>query len=319
MALQLLRALEEQLLRSASHNLIARTRGEVALYVLNHKRAHLRELEDRFSVTLIVQADESVTGHQPFLIEKGEIAAPPAPRRASAPPSTPIPSCRMRIMRTMRRNWRRAPRRKPRTKARARPSRPSAATISRASVAAAAGVGGGGERESRADDANGSDEDGAEGDDETESASARATTKPAPRARTVRGRQRRAPPPPPRPPWRSPQSPRGRAGSGDETSADAEADGESAEGEGLESEGQEPARALSFPGQETFAEIEATSSEAPSHEASSHEPPVTADAPAAGAVVVPEVLAEAPAPAAEPEAPAAPAPVAGPRCARRHP
>ena len=75
-ALQLLRALEEQLLRSTTHNLVARTRGEVALYVLNQKRAHLRELEDRFSVTLIISADESVTGHQPFLIEKGDLAAP---------------------------------------------------------------------------------------------------------------------------------------------------------------------------------------------------------------------------------------------------
>ncbi|OYX13362.1 MAG: hypothetical protein B7Z15_07520 [Rhizobiales bacterium 32-66-8] len=81
-ALQLLRALEEQLLRSTTHNLVARTRGEVALYVLNQKRAHLRELEERFSVTLIISADESVTGHHPFLIDKGEIAAPPpaAPR-----------------------------------------------------------------------------------------------------------------------------------------------------------------------------------------------------------------------------------------------
>lgn len=81
-SLQLLRALEEQLLRSQTHNLIARTRTEVALYVLNQKRAHLRELEERFSVTLAIAADESVTGHQPFIIEKGDIAAPPpaAPR-----------------------------------------------------------------------------------------------------------------------------------------------------------------------------------------------------------------------------------------------
>ena len=37
--------LEEMLLKGATHNLIVRTRTEVALYVLNHKRAHLRELE----------------------------------------------------------------------------------------------------------------------------------------------------------------------------------------------------------------------------------------------------------------------------------
>ena len=45
-ALQLLRSLEEMLLKGATHNLIVRTRSEVALYVLNHKRAHLRELEE---------------------------------------------------------------------------------------------------------------------------------------------------------------------------------------------------------------------------------------------------------------------------------
>ncbi|OYW57857.1 MAG: ribonuclease [Rhizobiales bacterium 12-68-15] len=81
-ALQLLRALEEQLVRAATHNLVGRTRSEVALYVLNHKRAHLRELEERFSVTLVIVADDRVTGHQPFIIEKGEPAmpAPAAPR-----------------------------------------------------------------------------------------------------------------------------------------------------------------------------------------------------------------------------------------------
>ncbi len=84
-ALQLLRALEEQLLRAASHNLIARTRAEVALYVLNQKRAHLRDLEERFHVTLIVAADETVTGHQPFLIDKGDLAVPPAPAPRAAP------------------------------------------------------------------------------------------------------------------------------------------------------------------------------------------------------------------------------------------
>ena len=78
-ALQLIRALEEQLLRSATHNLLARTRTEVALYVLNQKRAHLRELEERFSVTLLISADDEVTGHQPFLIDKADLAVPPAP------------------------------------------------------------------------------------------------------------------------------------------------------------------------------------------------------------------------------------------------
>jgi len=71
-ALQLLRALEETLLKGATHNLIVRTRAEVALYVLNHKRAHLRDLEERFRVTLTVSADATVTGQTSYVIDRGE-------------------------------------------------------------------------------------------------------------------------------------------------------------------------------------------------------------------------------------------------------
>jgi ribonuclease E len=71
-ALHLLRMLEEMLLKGATHNLLVRTRSEVALYVLNHKRAHLRELESRFQITLTVNADATIGAAQPFLIEKGE-------------------------------------------------------------------------------------------------------------------------------------------------------------------------------------------------------------------------------------------------------
>ena len=71
-ALHLLRMIEEMLLKGATHNLIVRTRSEVALYVLNHKRAHLRELESRFQIAITVNADATVGAAQPFLIEKGE-------------------------------------------------------------------------------------------------------------------------------------------------------------------------------------------------------------------------------------------------------
>jgi ribonuclease E len=71
-ALQLLRALEEMLIKGATHNLIVRTRAEVALYVLNHKRAHLRGLEERFRVTLTISADPTVTGQQSYIIDRGE-------------------------------------------------------------------------------------------------------------------------------------------------------------------------------------------------------------------------------------------------------
>jgi ribonuclease E len=71
-ALQLLRAIEEMLIKGATHNLTVRTRSEVALYVLNHKRAHLRELEERFHVTVTVSADATVSGQQSYVIDRGE-------------------------------------------------------------------------------------------------------------------------------------------------------------------------------------------------------------------------------------------------------
>ena len=71
-ALQLLRSLEEMLLKGATHNLIVRTRAEIALYLLNHKRAHLRALEERFRITIMVNADAAIGGQLSFVIEKGE-------------------------------------------------------------------------------------------------------------------------------------------------------------------------------------------------------------------------------------------------------
>ena len=71
-ALQLLRAIDEMLLKGATHNLIVRTRTEIALYLLNHKRAHLRSLEERFHIAIMVNADATIGGQVSFLIEKGE-------------------------------------------------------------------------------------------------------------------------------------------------------------------------------------------------------------------------------------------------------
>jgi ribonuclease E len=71
-ALQLLRGIEEILMKGATHNLVVRTRTDVALYVLNHKRGHLRDLENAFKVTLAVVADPTVAGQQSFIIDRGE-------------------------------------------------------------------------------------------------------------------------------------------------------------------------------------------------------------------------------------------------------
>jgi ribonuclease E len=71
-ALQLLRGLEEILMKGATHNLVVRTRTDVALYVLNHKRGHLRDLENSFKVNLAVVADATVSAQQSFVIDRGE-------------------------------------------------------------------------------------------------------------------------------------------------------------------------------------------------------------------------------------------------------
>jgi ribonuclease E len=71
-ALQLLRGIEEVLMKGATHNLVVRTRTDVALYVLNHKRGHLRDLENAFKVTLSVAADPTVSGQQSYVIDRGE-------------------------------------------------------------------------------------------------------------------------------------------------------------------------------------------------------------------------------------------------------
>ncbi len=71
-ALQLLRGLEENLMKGPTHNLTVRTRTDVALYVLNHKRGHLRDLENSFKVTLAVIADATISGQQSYVIDRGE-------------------------------------------------------------------------------------------------------------------------------------------------------------------------------------------------------------------------------------------------------
>ncbi|TAJ29024.1 ribonuclease E/G [Bosea sp. (in: a-proteobacteria)] len=71
-ALQILRALEEALIKSNAHNLSVRTRPEVALYVLNQKRAHLTDLETRFGIAISISTDATLLGTRYFEVERGE-------------------------------------------------------------------------------------------------------------------------------------------------------------------------------------------------------------------------------------------------------
>src|SRR4029077_2429843 len=91
-ALQLLRSLEEMLLKGATHNLTVRTRSEIALYLLNHKRAHLRALEERFRITIMVNADATIGGQLSFVIAKGgQVQSPEQARALALQPATAVP------------------------------------------------------------------------------------------------------------------------------------------------------------------------------------------------------------------------------------
>jgi ribonuclease E len=74
-ALHVLRVLEDALIKSAAHDMTVRARTPVALYILNQKRVHLRDLERRFGVTVLVEADDTLTGANYHALERGEPAS----------------------------------------------------------------------------------------------------------------------------------------------------------------------------------------------------------------------------------------------------
>ncbi len=74
-ALHVLRLLEDALIADATRDVTVQTRGAVGLYVLNHKRFHLSELEARFGVAVTFETDEHLTGMAYCTIERGEPAS----------------------------------------------------------------------------------------------------------------------------------------------------------------------------------------------------------------------------------------------------
>ncbi|MBX3570770.1 MAG: ribonuclease E/G [Mesorhizobium sp.] len=69
-ALHVVRAIEEFLIKDARSHITVRTPSATALYVLNHKRRNLSELEERFGLTISMEADETL-GNQLYAITRG--------------------------------------------------------------------------------------------------------------------------------------------------------------------------------------------------------------------------------------------------------
>ncbi|CCV13461.1 ribonuclease E/G [Mesorhizobium sp. STM 4661] len=75
-ALMVVRAIEEFLLKDSRSHITVRTPAATALYVLNHKRGTLVELEGRFGLTITIEADDTV-GAQHYAIFRGALAEKP--------------------------------------------------------------------------------------------------------------------------------------------------------------------------------------------------------------------------------------------------
>ncbi|MCQ1572837.1 ribonuclease E/G [Neorhizobium galegae] len=70
-ALHVLRGVEEYLLKNTTHDITVRTTPEIALYLLNHKRASIVDYENRFGVSIFIESDVSI-GSSHFAIDRGE-------------------------------------------------------------------------------------------------------------------------------------------------------------------------------------------------------------------------------------------------------
>ena len=73
-ALSVLRVLEDTLLSGEKVNLSAITSVDVALYILNHKRLYLKDIETRYDVNVSIIADQKLQGAN-FQIERAEDTA----------------------------------------------------------------------------------------------------------------------------------------------------------------------------------------------------------------------------------------------------
>ncbi|MBS9720544.1 Rne/Rng family ribonuclease [Tianweitania sp. BSSL-BM11] len=81
--LHVIRGIEEYLLKDNRSHITVRTPASTALYVLNHKRSTLVDMEKRFGVTIEVEADETL-GSQHYAITRGAAVENPV---IIAPPS----------------------------------------------------------------------------------------------------------------------------------------------------------------------------------------------------------------------------------------
>ncbi|MGO9487160.1 MAG: Rne/Rng family ribonuclease [Rhodomicrobium sp.] len=76
-ALMILRSIEDHLRTQGAADLTVSASTEASLYILNHKRAYLRDIEMRYGVTIVIQMDENALGGT-FTVTRGSVASAPS-------------------------------------------------------------------------------------------------------------------------------------------------------------------------------------------------------------------------------------------------
>ena len=72
-ALHVFRAIEEHVSKHNRYDAVIKTTPAIAIHLLNHKRASLLELENRYGLSVLIEGSADIKG-QDFVIEKGELA-----------------------------------------------------------------------------------------------------------------------------------------------------------------------------------------------------------------------------------------------------
>ena len=88
-ALMILRSIEDHLRTQGPADLTVSASTEATLYILNHKRAYLRDIELRYGVSIVVQMDENAQGSQ-FTLARGSGANAPAVAESRAIQMEPL-------------------------------------------------------------------------------------------------------------------------------------------------------------------------------------------------------------------------------------
>ena len=72
-ALHVFRAIEEHVSKHNRYDAVIKTTPAIAIHLLNHKRASLLDLENRYGLSVLIEGSSDIKG-QDFVIEKGDLA-----------------------------------------------------------------------------------------------------------------------------------------------------------------------------------------------------------------------------------------------------